>query len=221
MRKWYNPDRDREEDVVHDIPLVRCVQCNYLGFLGETIFKAEGEYFCCKDCEREFMKGELNMDIEKAYDVLQAASGIEVGDRVRVLRTNKHYELGSRAVAHSMKELEGGRAGIVSRIDEGRIIVDMDNGVNVWHLPFFVLEVIKKAEPEKMEDKKSLQSKLDKANRDIAQYKDAIRLYKPCNAAFERENERLKAENESLRQILVQHDLMGDVTVVPGKKDEE
>ena len=51
-----------------------------------------------------------------------------------------------------------------------------------------------------MEDKKSLQSKLDKANRDIAQYQDAMRLYKPCNAAFERENERLKAEIKRLKE---------------------
>lgn len=86
------------------------------------------------------------MDVKEAYRVLQKASGIKVGDRVRVLRTNVDNELGSSLSGHTTADLDiGGREGIVQIVGVNGIWVKMSKTKRSYCMPFFVLEVIEPA----------------------------------------------------------------------------
>ena len=85
------------------------------------------------------------MDIKEAYKVMQRASGIKVGDRVRVLRTNRQEELGTDAPFHSQSELDrSGTEGVVLKMYSSEINLKMDSG-KCFNMPFFVLEIIESA----------------------------------------------------------------------------
>ena len=90
------------------------------------------------------------MTIEKAYETMQAECGIEVGDTVKILRTNRSNELGSSCVFHTESELgRSGRIGIVLKMLSRSIFVKMPND-NLFEMPFFILEVIEKVKPKNM-----------------------------------------------------------------------
>ena len=84
------------------------------------------------------------MNIEEAYKVMQAEwvrlYNVEVGDTVKVLRAAKTRELGWgnswEMVMNAGSERE------VRSVSDGNI--DLDDG---YGYPFFVLELVKKAEP--------------------------------------------------------------------------
>ncbi len=87
-----------------------------------------------------------DMSVKEAYRVLQAECGIEVGDRVKVLRmpTGKDGKLG-------WKERNSASDDITGR----EYKIEMDNGSRGFALencgadyPFFVLELVEKAKPE-------------------------------------------------------------------------
>jgi len=84
------------------------------------------------------------MNVEEAYLVMQEASGIQVGDTVKVLRKAKDYEMGWNnrwsdfmVVGQTLK---------VADISEDGIKL-AGNFANIarYRYPFFVLEVVKKA----------------------------------------------------------------------------
>ncbi len=88
------------------------------------------------------------MELQEAYKVMQAASGIEVGDEVKVLRTNKTNELGSCVLFHTKSELdELGWSGVVTDIYSNSVKIKLPDN-HSFIMPFFVLEVTKKHEPE-------------------------------------------------------------------------
>ena len=94
------------------------------------------------------------MNIREAYQIMQEASGIEVGDKVKVLRANIKNELGSNTAYHTKEELDRrGREGKVSKVDKDCIIVNTTSDCMYW-IPFFVLEIIEKAEVKKAKDEK-------------------------------------------------------------------
>ncbi len=96
------------------------------------------------------MKEVNKMTITEAYEIMQDACGIKVGDTVKILRTNVNYELGSTAAFHTESELErSGRIGIVCKMLDRSMLVRMPDGYG-FQMPFFILEVIEKAKQENM-----------------------------------------------------------------------
>lgn len=91
------------------------------------------------------------MDIKQAYKVMQAASGIKVGDKVKVLRMAKDYEMGWREVwAATMDEMVD-KSFKTTRLTEQGVYCANKHG-NSYCFPFFVLEIVEKAKQEKMID---------------------------------------------------------------------
>lgn len=90
------------------------------------------------------------MDIKEAYEIMQRECGIEVGDTVKILRANIENELDSNTAYHTEAEIsKRGRHGVVIEVEDGYI--DVLTTLNEpYRIPFFVLEVIKKAEKENM-----------------------------------------------------------------------
>lgn len=79
------------------------------------------------------------MNTKQAYKTLQKASGIKVGDTVRVLRRALSYEMGwgTNWVSDMSKYI--GRDFKVSRVHDTDGVLLNDK----WLFPFFVLEVVK------------------------------------------------------------------------------
>ena len=80
------------------------------------------------------------MNVEEAYLVMHKASGIQVGDTVKVLRKAENYEMGWFNVWPIEIEPNLG----YFRVTQD----DKECGFRLnhrWRVPFFVLEVIKKA----------------------------------------------------------------------------
>lgn len=101
------------------------------------------------------LREEREMDIKEAYRVMQKASGIEVGDTVRVIRRFKEGEMGSPVATCNSKN-----SAADDRIT-GEVKSSTNTAINVqcgqsygglWHFPFFALEVVEKNKPEKMVD---------------------------------------------------------------------
>ena len=95
------------------------------------------------------------MDIQEAYRVMQEASGIGVGDMVRVLRTFKREEMGSdcrESNVNSAKISMLGRICKVRAIESGSIDILADD-IGGYSFPFFALKIVEKANiptPDKM-----------------------------------------------------------------------
>lgn len=91
------------------------------------------------------------MTEQEAYLTLHKASGLKVGDKVRVLRKAKDHEMGW---VNSWMEGMDKNVGRVLEIekDNGRIGFILDNGLPLGH-PFFVLELVKTAlEADELKD---------------------------------------------------------------------
>lgn len=80
------------------------------------------------------------MKIEEAYQVMQEASGIKVGDTVKVLRKAEAYEMGwCNSWAGPMSDMVG-KTATVNSVTNGNINLGKDN----YGYPFFVLEIVEK-----------------------------------------------------------------------------
>lgn len=96
-----------------------------------------------------FLGKEAIMDIKEAYKVMQEASGIKVGDTVKVLRAAKDNEMGWKS--HPLGQTLKKYGEIIGR----PVVVEENTGSmgfkieGNWY-PFFVLEKIASA-PEKSE----------------------------------------------------------------------
>lgn len=86
------------------------------------------------------------MSVKEAYKVLHDNCGIEVGDRVKVLRKFKSYESGFGNSWTSEKASMIGKEFIVGT-DLAHMGYSPENDP-CSHYPFFVLELIEKAKPE-------------------------------------------------------------------------
>lgn len=94
------------------------------------------------------------MKIREAYEIMQEASGIKVGDKVRCLRHFESNEMGSQATGSkgnspflAKKQIvDDGAIGIVEGFYESHVWVMFDSKYRGgWNIPFFVLEVIEPA----------------------------------------------------------------------------
>lgn len=88
------------------------------------------------------------MDIKEAYKVMQENCGIEVGDKVRVLRKAKDYEMGwGNSWADGMDDWIGNEF-IVNKVWDGEGI-KLDTNDDYYNFPFFVLEIVEKHNTKK------------------------------------------------------------------------
>ncbi|KKL77169.1 hypothetical protein LCGC14_2037550 [marine sediment metagenome] len=90
------------------------------------------------------------MELREAYCVMQAASGIEKGDTVRVIRTTKKDEMGyNGSPTNCVKTVS-----TVIEVQEADGIelrnTDIPASHGTYWFPFFALEIVEKAKPEKM-----------------------------------------------------------------------
>jgi len=84
------------------------------------------------------------MDIKKAYIVMQDKYGIGVGDKVKVLRYPKSYEMGWNCEPGG-KSIVGETCIVKAIQDQSGIQLDSGNKCIFWWYPFFCLEIIEKA----------------------------------------------------------------------------
>ncbi len=152
------------------------------------------------------------MTDQEKYIEDQKASGIAVGDTVRVIRTNNLREGGSTAFSHNAKDIEDGRCdGIVHSMEDGCIWLADIEEERAWQFPYFVLEIVKKADGS-VPNAKSITSEtgectmktqeiycyvvtIDKKEKDDNGQIDSIRksiLDDGTVAAYDKENAKLK-----------------------------
>lgn len=79
------------------------------------------------------------MTTTEAYNTLQKASGIEVGDTVRVLRKAQQNEMGWGTYWAKMMDKTIGETFVVTEVRDG---VGIYNLSNYCAYPFFVLELV-------------------------------------------------------------------------------
>jgi len=86
------------------------------------------------------------MNVEEAYRVMQEASGIQVGDTVKVLRKAKDYEMGWYNIWSDFMVV-GQTHKVLGVCEDGVKLRSRDDrpSSQIYHYPFFVLEVVKKA----------------------------------------------------------------------------
>jgi hypothetical protein len=97
------------------------------------------------------------IEIEKAYRMMQDASGIEIGDSVRVLRAAESYEMGWIAKWHDeMNAYIGGVFRVTAVYPGGGFQLE-----NTCFFPFFVLQIVRKGDPHFEEDKKLVLDSID------------------------------------------------------------
>ena len=102
------------------------------------------------------------MDLQEAYRAMQKASGIEVGDKVKVIRRFRACELGSGSGEWNWsigKEGMQGQFGVVTGIDTVMGFIKVGH----WEFPFFALEIVEKAKPAKILTVGGLESAITKA----------------------------------------------------------
>lgn len=80
------------------------------------------------------------------YTTAQAASGLKVGDRVRVRRKAEHHEKGWRNTWNPEMDSYIGKVLVITRIEDGCVGILLNH--SVFYFPFFVLEKVEaKEEP--------------------------------------------------------------------------
>lgn len=89
------------------------------------------------------LKGEA-MELKAAYAAMQAASGIKVGDKVKVLRRAKSNELGWQNSWNETMTRHVGSEGEVLSINGNGIELRIEGAKMDYNFPFFVLERIPK-----------------------------------------------------------------------------
>ena len=92
-------------------------------------------------------------EVKEAYGVLQAACGIEVGDKVKVVRKFVGYEIGWGSCHdwNSTSNKEGMQDGVykVSSVTCRNYIIVAHSTEYNYEFPFFALELVEKAEKAK------------------------------------------------------------------------
>lgn len=93
-------------------------------------------------------------ELTEAYKVMQAACGIEVGDKVKVLRGWEQSEMGFEGVIYqdSTRSNFVGEECIVSEMRDTNVTVGDMLGEFCVSIPFFCLELVEKAKPELPKD---------------------------------------------------------------------
>lgn len=87
-------------------------------------------------CELEEI-GDKELSLTDHYTAMQKECGIKAGDRVKILRNAKNYELGWTTIWNeSMSKTVGSESTVIDLNKNG---IHLYNG---WHYPFFVLEKI-------------------------------------------------------------------------------
>lgn len=87
------------------------------------------------------------MNVREAYIVLQRASGIKVGDKVRCLRHFEKKEMGS-SIDHSRHTqkaafIDDKAVGVITEVDETSLWVNCGSDYGCgWSFPFFALEIV-------------------------------------------------------------------------------
>lgn len=87
------------------------------------------------------------MNLQKAYKVMQKASRIKVGDKVKCLRHFEENEMGcycmgSNKDSHKRLFVDDKATGVIVEIGERHIEVDCGHEyLDTWQFPFFALEV--------------------------------------------------------------------------------
>ena len=87
------------------------------------------------------------MNLQEAYRVMQKASGIEVGDTVRILRKFKNCELGSDCCTWDSGSSKKKMQGQTEKVNK---VVSRSIWIDNYEFPFFALEIVEKAKSEKM-----------------------------------------------------------------------
>lgn len=85
------------------------------------------------------MKEDTN-EIRDAYLLLQEASGIRVGDKVRVMRKAKSYSIGWNCCWCNSMDIRVGTTVTVESIDPMGIVCRYEDGSGCAYFPWFVLE---------------------------------------------------------------------------------
>jgi len=122
-----------------------------------TDFFNQGEvynYFPCKERNKE-------MNVQEAYKVMQAASDIEVGDTVRILRRYLQGEMGVNFNGCDDCYINDAKMRFADSHAIGKVLktdhYGENNGILItskeWDFtfPFFALEIVKKAKKAKKE----------------------------------------------------------------------
>ena len=115
------------------------------------------------ECLDNLKKDRKMYTVKEIYRLMQKECGIEIGDKVKVLRKFKDWEMGCDACWRSGKKERIGGIFTVKIVDTYSIVIDTD-GDCVF--PFFALELVEKAKPDKMitvEGKEYSESTLAKA----------------------------------------------------------
>ncbi len=92
------------------------------------------------------------MTEQEKYIEGQKASGIKVGDTVRITRPNEHCEGGSDACGHTQYELDGHKDDeeyTVTKVRNRAVFIQNNHHRKTggrFCIPYFVLEIIKKAD---------------------------------------------------------------------------
>jgi len=86
------------------------------------------------------------MDLDKAYRTMQKASGIEVGDTIKVLRKADDHEMGwgEEWLNTEMDKLVGKEFVVADVSENSGFLVKIEG--DDWFVPFFVCELMKKRE---------------------------------------------------------------------------
>jgi len=134
----------------HSHDLGKKAVINYIAPNGNVTLK-EGTYWTIYPPSSLEHYKEDNMDAKEAYRVLQANCGIENGDKVKVLRVPKEYELGSSALSAPEDAKFVGKVVTVHQVGEREIRVE-GLGHCFWGFPFFCLELVEKAKPKPSSD---------------------------------------------------------------------
>jgi hypothetical protein len=99
-------------------------------------------FFVLEKVEEE----DSSMNLGEAYLKMQENCGIEIGDRVKVLRKAESYENGWSVVwAKEMDEYIG-EVGEVVNIDSYGILINISD--ESWYFPFFVLEKVEEEDSD-------------------------------------------------------------------------
>jgi hypothetical protein len=80
---------------------------------------------------------------------LQKESGIKVGDAVKVLRACESHEMGWQNVWVEEMDKYVGQCGVVDDVYLNGISIDFNDHSYVCDFPFFVLELVEEAKPQK------------------------------------------------------------------------
>lgn len=108
-------------------------------------------------------KKDKTVELREAYKVMQAASGIEAGDRVKITRKAKSQEMGWPETWSSQMDQFVGKEFIVKAISSTNI--SLEGPLN--RFPFFVMEITEKQAIKSVRLNENHVAKIDKDNKTV------------------------------------------------------